>query len=106
MKTLTDLLELIAKETELSKGKLVEYRFSLDMIHNWLSMVQVVDLVEETKETPVFEYQKIETVAELQLAYWLIWTNGRSKHEDTPENAPRNAPEKYAVLIPVNDKEA
>ena len=77
MKTLTDLLLLIANETEMNKGKMCVYTFDLNTKYNWLSMYRDHNLEDIAVET-VFSNMKIETIEQIQLAYWSIFNEGRS----------------------------
>jgi len=77
MKTLTDLFLLIANETEMSKGKMLEYTFDINTKYNWLSMYRDHNLEDIDYET-VFTNMKIETIEQIQLAYWSVFNAGRS----------------------------
>jgi len=79
MKTLTDLLLLIANETEMNKGKLCTYTFDFNTQYNWLSMYKDygVNGLGSNPET-VLSNMKIETIEQIQLAYWSIFNEGRS----------------------------
>jgi|LSQX01.3.fsa_nt_gb hypothetical protein len=108
MKTLKDLINLIAKEAEDSEGKMVQYQFMLDTRFNWLSMDQLIyNPFSETEEgreqrETICSHLPIETPAQVQQAFWLVWNNGRTRHEeDRPENATHPKPEPGAILIPV-----
>jgi hypothetical protein len=112
MKTLKDLINLIAEEAANSEGKMVKYEFMLDTRFNWLSIDQVIlnpsAEAEEDREqrTGICTHLHIETPAHIQQAFWTVWTNGRSQHkEDRPENATQPKPEPAAILIPVPNTE-
>ena len=79
MKTITDLFELVAKETEMNKGKTVEYLFDIDTRYKWLSMYVNYNCEGYDIEEIVSKL-KIETPEEIQLAYWSIYNKGRSKN--------------------------
>ena len=87
MKTIYDLLNLIAEETKLSEGKLRVFTFDIDTKNKWVSMYSHY-------ETPTFldgkwgkkkeheEYlismASIGTDSKLQEVYWRIYNHGRS----------------------------
>ena len=95
MKTLTDLFNLIAKETEISRDKMVKFTFSIDTNFNWLSFVKIYPVFSETeseikegiemakKEKDEKEYilrnLDISTTEGIQQAYWTIYNQGRLK---------------------------
>ena len=79
MKTIKDLFELIAKETEMNEDKRLEYLFDINTRYQWLSMYVNYNCEGHEIET-IFSNLKIETPEEIQLAYWSIYNNGRSKN--------------------------
>lgn len=80
MKTLKDLFDLILSETEMSIDKASIYTFDLNTQYGWLSMYNEVFDGDETKERTIFQNMSIKTEAELQMAYWTVYNNGRSKN--------------------------
>jgi len=80
MKTITDLFELIATETRLNEGKLLQFTFYIDTHYNWVTMRSGADIEgHELKE--IFAMEKIDTPARLQQVYWTIYNNGRSRKQ-------------------------
>lgn len=78
MKNLKDLFDLILKETELNNGKQCTFHFSVDTKHQWVSMYQCHNL-EGVKDNTIFCNLSIKSESELQLVYWTIFNNGRSR---------------------------
>lgn len=84
MKTIYDLLDLIAQEIRLNENKLLTYAFDINTQHMWVSMFRRVIINEESneiEETNIFLNMNISTEHELQLTYWTIYNTGRSRHE-------------------------
>lgn len=87
LKTLQDVFDLIMSETTLNEGKLVKYTFDINTHYGWISMYQVIPTFDEngieteTKEIPksIFTNIGLNTVPEIQLAYWSIFVNGRNR---------------------------
>lgn len=77
MKTLTDLLLLIAAETTANENKLVKYLFKIDTQYNWVSAYQQT-FVNEPDIKTIFSSLSIATPEELQLVYWSIYATCRT----------------------------
>jgi len=79
MKTLTDLLILIAQQTELNKGMLIQYKFDINTHYNWVSMYSYIEVGESPKLEQKFMNKSIKTSEQLQEVYWTIYNNSRIK---------------------------
>ena len=84
MKTLTDLLNLITKEIELTQNKMVNYEFVVDTRYNWLTFERVMPEVGEDgeftgddKRETILSSFKFDTPETIQQAYWTIYNEGR-----------------------------
>lgn len=75
MKTLADLFSLIAEQTNKNDGMGVKYVFDVNTRYNWVSMYELVPVLE--KEKDVFSHLSIETPEQLQQVYWTIFNSGR-----------------------------
>ncbi len=86
MKTFEDLMRLITQEIKMNDGKVLKYKFHLDTRYQWLSMYE--EAYENGKEhkKEIISHLSVKTFAELQCAYWTVWTNGRSRNTKSPEN--------------------
>ena len=89
MKTLTDLLNLITREIELTQNKMVTYEFDINTRYNWLSMERVMPEVGEDgkftgddKRETILSSIKFDTPERIQLAYWTIYNEGRVQDEN------------------------
>lgn len=87
MKTIYDLLNLIADENYMNNGKDHQYLFEINTKHMWVSMYSVSLILKDTgdvnAEKDIFTNQSISSEHELQLVYWMIYNNGRSRHKTT-----------------------
>ena len=54
MKTLTDLLNLITREIELTQDKMVKFAFDIDTRYNWLTFVKLYPEVREQRGNDTF----------------------------------------------------
>tara|TARA_Y100000361_G_C11105304_1_gene314404 strand:- start:558 stop:803 length:246 start_codon:yes stop_codon:yes gene_type:complete len=79
MKTLTDIFNLIAKETELNEGMLLQHQFDINTKHEWVSMYKFAEGIKTTLDETIFSHESFKDEANIQKVYWLIYTNGRSK---------------------------
>jgi hypothetical protein len=84
MKTIYDLLNLIAEELKLAEGKVHKYTFDVNLKHNWVSMYEHGEIIDDnwnTKkihEQDIFTMKSIDTESQIQEVYWSIYNNGRS----------------------------
>jgi len=87
MKTIYDLLILIAEETKLSEGKVRVFTFDIDTKNKWVSMYSHSETstyldgkwaTEKKFEDDVFHMESIDTESKLQEVYWRIFNHGRS----------------------------
>tara|TARA_R100000388_G_scaffold94992_2_gene84887 strand:+ start:1457 stop:1726 length:270 start_codon:yes stop_codon:yes gene_type:complete len=89
MKTLTDLLNLVAQEIELnSRGYLVNFTFRIDTKYNRLSFEKEIPMFSKTgteptriKKETILDYIDLKDEGEIQQAYWTIYNNGRTKND-------------------------
>lgn len=89
MFSMTELLMLVASELEMNKNKVVKYEFELNTYFQNMRMFSVTDMnSEDAKREEIFN-TRLETPADIQHAYWSIWTLGRSR---TFDNLPTNKP--------------
>lgn len=79
MKTLSDLFALILAEISMNEGKQVTYHFDIDTNYNWLSMTEKAN-IEGIEDKTVLSHLSFAKETELQLVYWSIFNNGRSRH--------------------------
>ena len=84
MKTLTDLLNLITREIELTQNKMVKFAFDIDTRYNWLTFVKLYpevsedgELTGENREEKILSSAKFDTPEKIQQAYWTIYNEGR-----------------------------
>lgn len=83
MKTLAELLVLIAKETELNQKYHVKFYFDVNTQHNWVTMHTGAEIDGSTEIiNTVCSNVSIETIEGVQQAYWTIYNNGRTKNEN------------------------
>ena len=82
MKTYTDIINLIVKEVEMSKGKYVQYSGTFNWEYKYVSFFSQTD----NKKTEILTTYTLDTPAKIQQAYWTIWNSGRSRHEDNKVN--------------------
>ena len=80
MKTITDLFELVAKETEMSQTKMVKYFFDIDTRYKWVSMYVDYNCGDDNDIEELISKIMIRTPEEIQLAYWSIYNKGRSSN--------------------------
>ena len=80
MKTIADLFELILTETKLNEGKLVQYTFNVDTKYKCVSMYEDADIEGHEAKT-ILSHTYIKTPEQLQLVYWIIFNNGRSRYQ-------------------------
>jgi hypothetical protein len=79
MKTLNDLILLIAVITVNNEGKLLNYLISLDLRHNWLSLWEFAETytsengVEVITDEKVLCSLKTDTIENIQQAYWTLY---------------------------------
>lgn len=85
MKTIYDIFDLIADEHRMNEGKDHQYLFEINTKHMWVSMFSMSTILKETNdsnaEKNIFTNQSISSEHELQLVYWMIYNNGRSRHK-------------------------
>lgn len=90
MKTITDLLNLIAEETKLSEGKVRVYTFEIDTKDKWVSMRSHYEYStfrdgewdkEKSHEEALMRMERFNTDSRLQEVYWRIFNLGRSGSE-------------------------
>ena len=79
MKTIADLFELILNETKLNEGKILQFTFDIDTKYKCVSMYQDAD-VKGHEDKTILSRMSIKTPEELQLVYWTIYNNGRTKN--------------------------
>ena len=82
MKTLKDILLLIADQEEKNKNKMLKYKFELNTRYNWLSLYQIAskegDIYgEEIRD--IFNSLSIATPEAIQQAYWTAYNNTRKE---------------------------
>ena len=89
MKTLTDLLNLITREIELTQNKMVNFEFVVDTRYSWLTFERVMPEVGEDgeftgddKRETILSSVGFDTPAKIQLAYWTIYNEGRVQDEN------------------------
>jgi hypothetical protein len=87
MKTLTDLLNLITKEIELTQNKMVNFEFVIDTRFNWLTFEKVSPEVDEDgeftgndKREIILSSVKFDNPERIQQAYWTIYNEGRYQY--------------------------
>lgn len=87
MKTINDLMQLIAKEIELNEGHVIKYTFSIDTDNKWLTMKEHAEFTSyksgdrETEKNyykTIINLERFDTPERLQLLYWTVYCNGRS----------------------------
>ena len=107
MKTINDLMQLIAKEIELNEGKILEYTFSVDTSNFWLTMNEHAcihnwdtgELVIERKhEKNLFKFESFKTPEELQYVYWKVFINGRTRFQKQNWN-------EYSIKVGINQNQ-
>jgi len=88
MKTITDLFNLIAQETTMNEGKMHQYTFDINTTFMWVSMMEHAESFDYEKEckkrfaeNTIFTCESISTPEKLQLVYWTIYNQGRSKNK-------------------------
>lgn len=83
-------MQLISKEIELNEGKILEYTFSIDTDNCWITMKEHAcihswdtgELLTERKhEKTLFQFESFKSPEELQLAYWKVFCNGRTRYK-------------------------
>ena len=87
MKTIYDLLNLIAEELKLAEDKVHKYTFDVNLKHNWVSMYEHGEIstylenewgTKRVHERDIFIMKSIDTESQIQEVYWAIYNNGRS----------------------------
>ena len=87
MKTIYDLIQLIAEELKMAEPKLHKYTFEVDLKRGWVSMYEYSEMSTFTEgkwqtkdmyEKDVFLMKPIKTESQIQEAYWAIYNSGRS----------------------------
>lgn len=90
MKTIYDIFNLIMEETRMNEDKDQKYLFEIDTKHMWVSMysqsVILKECGDENAERNIFQHQSMSSEHEIQLAYWMIYNNGRSRHQNKGNN--------------------
>ena len=79
MKTLKDILLLIADQEEKNKNMVLKFKFELDTRYNWLSLCQVVNLEDGEEVKDIFSHLSIETPEAIQQAYWTAYNSTRKE---------------------------
>ena len=95
MKTISDLLNLIAEETKMSEGKVHVFTFNIDTKNKWVSMYSHYEYStyldgewasEKVDERSLLTMESIDTDSRLQLVYWRIFNLGRSAESFLKKN--------------------
>lgn len=81
MKTLKDLFELIASETELNDKYLVKMLISIDMRYKRVDMCTAFEQDKKEHLTHIMQGEPIKTIEQIQQVYWTIFNNGRVQHQ-------------------------
>jgi len=82
MKNLTDLLELIATETKLNEGKILQNQYSINLGTMHFSYKQVHELTNgdvSSLDREIYSFQKIDTPELLQMVYWNVYDKSRTR---------------------------
>ena len=79
MKTLKDILLLIADQEEKNKNMMLKYKFDLNTRYNWLSLYQVINTEDGEEVRDVFSSLSIATPEAIQQAYWTAYNNTRKE---------------------------
>jgi hypothetical protein len=107
MKTINDLMQLIAKETELNDGKIIQYTFSIDTDNLWLTMKEHANIVSwvdgeiierRDHQKTIFQLESFKTPEELQYLYWKVFINGRTRLEKENWN-------EYSIKVGINQNQ-
>ena len=73
MKTLNDLIELVAVITNNNKNKAVEYCIRLDTCYNYISLYRKIHDGNNNEAEEIFNHLSFRDIYLLQQAYWTLF---------------------------------
>jgi hypothetical protein len=81
MKTLRDLLLLVAEQEEKNQGKMVQYLFRIDTRYGWFTVLQEMKYFDEDGDEQIKDEVildgRIDSPEELQICYYTVLTKCR-----------------------------